>query len=59
MWTNDIETALKNEGLVGVKKYYDQICAELLETVSMVAKFRNHKLKRLTLNALIVIDVHA
>jgi dynein heavy chain len=39
-WTNDIEDAMKKEGLLGVKKYYDQICAELLNTVSMVAEFR-------------------
>ena len=57
-WTNNLEEACNKDGLKGVKSFHEKISAELLETVALVRR-RLEKLQKITLGALIVIDVHA
>ncbi len=57
-WTANLEEACNNHGTKGVKDFYDKICAELLDTVALV-RTPLEKLQKITLGALIVIDVHA
>jgi dynein heavy chain len=57
-WTQDLENKLAKDGKQGVKDYFEFCETQLLETVSLVRQ-KLTKLQSLTLNALIVIDVHA
>ena len=57
-WTANLEKACKENGQKGIKDFYDMISSELLDTVALVRK-RLEKLQKITLGALIVIDVHA
>jgi dynein heavy chain len=57
-WTQDLENKLAKDGKQGVKDYFEFCETQLLETVSLVRQ-KLSKLQSLTLNALIVIDVHA
>ena len=53
-----MENAAAKDGMKGVIGFHDMICKELLDTVALVRQ-RLDKLKKITLGALIVIDVHA
>jgi dynein heavy chain len=57
-WTANLEKAALERGARGVQEFSDQISAELLDTVALVRR-RLEKLQKITLGALIVIDVHA
>jgi len=59
-WTTDVENGFKDGGLAGITKIASFLDAQLLDTVSLVSGGEKlDKLQRLTLGALIVIDVHA
>jgi dynein heavy chain len=57
-WTSQAEDAMKKGGLAGLKAYGDKLNKQLLGLVNLV---RNpiSKLNRCTIEALVVIDVHA
>ena len=57
-WTVDLESKLEKDGVKGCQEYFDFLEKQKLETVSLVRR-KLTKLQSLTLNALIVIDVHA
>jgi dynein heavy chain len=59
-WTMNTEEAMgkSDGGLQRLQAYYDRLQAQLLETVGVVRSDVN-KLQRATLEALIVLDVHA
>ena len=57
-WTKNLEDACVSGGIKGVQEFHKMICAELLDTVALVRR-RLEKLQKITLGALIVIDVHA
>jgi len=57
-WTANLETACIERGPKGIKEFFDKISKELLDTVALVRR-RLDKLQKITLGALIVIDVHA
>jgi dynein heavy chain len=57
-WTMQCEDAMKKSGLQGLVQYYDRLNTQLNETVAVVRTDIN-KLQRATLEALIVLDVHA
>ena len=57
-WTREIEAGIRDLGLEGVKKCYEQQLAQLKEIVVLIrGKLAN--LARITLGSLTVIDVHA
>ena len=57
-WTRNFENALTEGGLEGIKTFAQGLSKELLDTVELVRQKIN-KLQRITLGALIVLDVHA
>ena len=57
-WTSDVEKALIEEQTVGLKKYHEFLEKQLIDSVILVRQ-KLSKQEMLTLNALIVIDVHA
>ncbi len=57
-WTAEVEDSLNRAGNEGAKEYLDFCNNQLLETVQLVRQ-RLSKLQTISLNALIVIDVHA
>jgi dynein heavy chain len=57
-WTADVEKAMTEQGLKGVMKYSEMLNSQLMDTVNLVQQ-KLSKLQRMTLGALIVIDVHA
>ena len=58
VWTNDVETALLNEGAPGLKIYYDFLVTQLTQSVMLVRQ-KLSRLAKISVNSLIVIDVHA
>ena len=54
-WTREVETAFEKDG---VKEYFGFLENQLLDTVKLV-RTKLSKMETITLNALIVIDVHA
>ena len=58
VWTTDVETALKEKKSAGLKEYYDFILTQLNESVMLVRQ-KLTRLAKISVNALIVIDVHA
>ena len=58
VWTSDVENALNEEGAAGLKKYYEFLLEQLNESVMLVRQ-KLTKLAKISVNALIVIDVHA
>ena len=57
-WTAEVESAIKANGAQGVKDYLDAQNKQLIETVMLVRQ-KLTKNQIITVNALIVIDVHA
>ena len=57
-WTMDVEKALIEEKTYGLKKYHEFLEKQLIDSVILVRQ-KLSKQEMLTLNALIVIDVHA
>lgn len=57
-WTQQLEDAMKKDGLKGVQENLKMLDEQLLETVALVRQKLNN-LQSMTLGALIVIDVHA
>ena len=57
-WTMQTEDDMKKSGVQGLIQYYDRLQAQLNETVGVVRTDIN-RLQRATLEALIVLDVHA
>ena len=53
-----MEEAIKTKGAAGVKEYLDGLNKQLIDTVLLVRQ-KLSKNATITLNALIVIDVHA
>ena len=58
MWTSDVEEAMRTRGVKGVAEYAAKLQTQLLETVVLVRQ-KLEKMQTITINALIVIDVHA
>jgi len=57
-WTTHVEDHIREEGALGVKKYFQFLENQLTESVVLVRQ-KLTKQQKMTLNALIVIDVHA
>jgi dynein heavy chain len=57
-WTSDVEKAIAEKGALGVAEYSTFLEAQLTDSVKLVRQ-KLSKQEKLTLNALIVIDVHA
>ena len=57
-WTQDMTSAIENEGGGGVAKYAEQLTKQLSDIVLMV-RGKITKLERSTISALVVLDVHA
>jgi dynein heavy chain, axonemal len=57
-WTSDVEKAFDEQGYEGIKKYHQELEAQLAGTVILVRQ-KLSKLAKISVNALIVIDVHA
>ena len=57
-WTQDVEKALKTEGSQGLEKYYNFLLEQLNQSVMLVRQ-KLTRLAKISVNALIVIDVHA
>ena len=57
-WTSEVESNMKTKGLEGVRDYYNQLQIQLNDLVELVRQ-KLTKQQQVTLNALIVIDVHA
>lgn len=57
VWTSDVEKAFE-EGVEGVKRYWEVLEGYLNDLVLLVRK-KLTKQQKVTLNALIVLDVHA
>ena len=57
-WTREVEAAMQKGGAEGVKEYFGFLEKQLLDTVKLV-RTRLSKMQTITLNALIVVDVHA
>jgi dynein axonemal heavy chain len=57
-WTREVEEAIRQEGEAGVRRYYDSWVEQLMQMVSFVRGDLT-SIERLTMGALIVLDVHA
>ena len=57
-WTNEVEDALNSGAKGGIKAYYQGLIKQLESTVMLVRQ-KLTKLAKISVNALIVIDVHA
>jgi len=57
-WTSDVDLAIRERGAPGVKDYFDFLEKQLTDSVVLVRQ-KLSKQEKITLNALIVIDVHA
>ena len=57
-FASQLEGAMDKEGYKGAKTYWDSLQDQLMDTVDLVRK-KLTKLQSITLNALIVVDVHA
>jgi dynein heavy chain, axonemal len=57
-WTTEVEDAIKNRGASGVREYFGQLQKQLNNSVLLVRQ-KLSKMATITINALIVIDVHA
>jgi len=57
-WTKETEDALATGGYEGIKQYYQGLLKQLNSTVMLVRQ-KLEKLAKISVNALIVIDVHA
>jgi len=57
-WTIEVEESIKAKGIEGIKEYYTFLCNQLDDTVTLVRQ-QLSKMQTITMNALIVIDVHA
>jgi dynein heavy chain len=57
-WTSDVEKAIMEKGCLGAKEYHEFLEKQLADSVLLVRE-KLSKQAKLTLNALIVIDVHA
>lgn len=57
-WTSEVESNMKTQGLEGVLAYYNQMNVQLNDLVELVRQ-KLTKQQQVTLNALIVVDVHA
>ena len=57
-WTSDVDEAIRERGAVGVKDYHAFLEKQLTDSVVLVRQ-KLSKQEKITLNALIVIDVHA
>ncbi len=57
-WTKNVESAFLKGGNEGVKEFYSFLSNQLLDTVKLVRQ-KYSKMQTITLNALIVLDVHA
>jgi dynein heavy chain, axonemal len=57
VWTREVEEAFKT-GVKGVKEYWDILERQLIDLVELV-RTKLAKQAKTTVNALIVIDVHA
>ena len=58
IWTDDVEKTLKTGGVAGVKEYWEVLNQYLLDLVELVRTKLSVQAK-VTINALIVMDVHA
>ena len=57
-WTMQAEEAMKKSGLPGLQQFWDRLSAQLQDTVGVV-RTNISKLQHATLEALIVLDMHA
>lgn len=57
-WTTEVEAAMKANGADGVHQYFEKLQIQLNDLVELVRQ-KLTKQQQVTLNALIVIDVHA
>lgn len=57
-WTKDVEKHMMDEGVKGVKKYFEFLNEQRSDTVRLV-QGKLDKMAKVSINALIVIDVHA
>lgn len=57
-WTLEVEEAIKANGVEGVKGYHEFLKQQLDDTVTLVRR-KLSKMQTITMNALIVLDVHA
>lgn len=58
-WAADIEERLRSRQQGGLKEYFDNLQQQLKETVALIRSKTITNLDRITVKALIVIDVHA
>lgn len=58
MWTKEVEEAISTKGVAGVKQYWEKLGVQLNGLVFLVRQ-KLTKQQKTTINALIVIDVHA
>jgi len=57
-WTSQAEESMKKSGMVGLKAFSEKLDKQLVGLVNLVRSDIT-KLQRLTLEALVVLDVHA
>ena len=57
-WTTEVEAAIKTNGVEGVHEYLKSLQKQLENSVLLVRQ-KLSKMATITINALIVIDVHA
>ncbi|KAJ8670547.1 hypothetical protein QAD02_001806, partial [Eretmocerus hayati] len=57
-WTLQIEQAMSGEGLQGLEKYYEQ-CQQELNDIILLVRGKLDKQNRVTLEALVTLDVHS
>lgn len=58
-WSTDIEAVLTSNRADGLKEYFNVLQQQLHETVALIRSKTISNLERITVKALIVIDVHA